>query len=53
MEILLRINMIIMAMADTRAGVKRVFKNIFMFTVSIWIANIVPKISQSIQRNVC
>jgi hypothetical protein len=53
MEIPLRINIIMMAIADTRAGVKRVFKIIFMFAVSMGIANIVPKRGQSIQRNLC
>jgi hypothetical protein len=50
-EMPLKINMIIMATADTRAGVKRVFKIIFVFTVSMGITNIVPKRGQSIQRN--
>jgi hypothetical protein len=40
----LNANMIIMATADTRAGAKRVFNIVFMFVVSIGIANIVTKI---------
>jgi hypothetical protein len=52
-ETLLRTNIIMMAIADTRAGVKRVFRTIFMFTVSIGIANIVPKTGQSIHTNIC
>jgi len=43
--------MIIMAIADTRAGVKRVFSIVFMFVVSMGVANIVLKTGQSIHRN--
>jgi len=43
--------MIMMATADTNAGVKSIFKIVLIFIVSIGIVNIVLKRGQTIQRN--